>query len=352
MKLLMTTEKLDTEDSIFAFSHLWVKTIASQVEHLTVIALSVGVYDLPKNVTVLSLGKEKGIGKWGRLLRFYTYIWKERKQYDAVFVHMNQIYVLLGGLFWKVWKKRIALWYTHRAVSRSLKWATKLVDVVYTAAEESFNIQTEKKQVLGHGIDTSILQHAKRISVLSKNTINIVSVGRITPIKNLETLIKAVAILKEKNISCAVSLIGPVVTERDIEYKKQLDALIKEKGLEDSVVFTGGKTAGELRNMLWESDIHVNLCPTGGLDKAVIEAVCAGLHSFASNTAFNLSYGIYADTYIYEYANEADLAKKIHSLLSMDKDTQEQIRQYIEKDWIKRFDIHTLIQTLLKGLYS
>ena len=58
-KVLMTTEKLDINDSIFAFSHLWIKTIAEQVEQLTIIALSVGEYDLPKNVTVYSLGKEQ-----------------------------------------------------------------------------------------------------------------------------------------------------------------------------------------------------------------------------------------------------------------------------------------------------
>ncbi len=352
MRILMTTEKLDSQDTIFAFSHLWIKTIASQVDHLTVIALSVGAYDLPSNVTVYSLGKEKGVGKMGRVFRFYKYIWQERKNYDNVFVHMNQVYVILGGLFWKIWNKKIGLWYTHRAVSTSLKIATTLVDHIFTAADESFNINTPKKHVLGHGIDTQVWLNPNRASAFSQPVIKIVSVGRLTRIKNLETLVRAAKLVQSKGKIVEVSLIGPTINEADAEYKTELEELIKSLHLEDTVHFLGGKKVEEVRNILWQSDIHVNMCPTGGLDKAVIEAGCAGLHTFASNQAFAASYGSYAADYLFTYGNAEELANRICAIAELPREESEQKRQAIQADWGKRFAVSRLIRDLLNTLQS
>ena len=49
--------------------------------------------------------------------------------------------------------KKTALWYSHKAVDLKLRIAEKLVDVIFTAAPESFTLKTQKKMVVGHGID-------------------------------------------------------------------------------------------------------------------------------------------------------------------------------------------------------
>ena len=87
------------------------------------IALGVGEYHLPENVKVLSLGKEEFISSHSyyshvirRLVliyRFYRYIWQERKNYDSVFVHMNQEYVLLALEILVVDRQKIMLWRNH-----------------------------------------------------------------------------------------------------------------------------------------------------------------------------------------------------------------------------------------------
>jgi len=98
MKLLILTQKVDKNDDILGFFHRWLKEFAGRVEKLTVICLQKGEYDLPENVKVLSLGKERGVSKLGYVLNLYKYIWVLRAQYGHVFVHMNQEYVLLAGL--------------------------------------------------------------------------------------------------------------------------------------------------------------------------------------------------------------------------------------------------------------
>ena len=58
MRLLVFTQKLDSGDPVLGFFHTWLKELASRLESIEVICLEMGVFNLPKNVTVYSLGKE------------------------------------------------------------------------------------------------------------------------------------------------------------------------------------------------------------------------------------------------------------------------------------------------------
>ena len=119
MKLLIVTQKVNKNDPILGFFYNWIIKFSEEFESVVVICLEEGdeVADLPHNVKVLSLGKESGKSRIKYLIRFYKYIWSERGNYDVVFVHMNQIYVVLGGVLWHLLSKKIALWYTHKETS-------------------------------------------------------------------------------------------------------------------------------------------------------------------------------------------------------------------------------------------
>ena len=49
MRILIITQKVDKDDSLLGFFHYWIENIAALAEQVTVIALSKGSYDLPKN---------------------------------------------------------------------------------------------------------------------------------------------------------------------------------------------------------------------------------------------------------------------------------------------------------------
>ena len=119
-RLLILTQKIDRNDPILGFFHRWVEEFAKHCESVIVVCLQKGEYDLPKNVRVLSIGKEEGGSRMRKIVRyivrFYRYIWHERENYDAVFVHMNPIYVCLAGPWWRLTGRKIALW---RSVSIS-----------------------------------------------------------------------------------------------------------------------------------------------------------------------------------------------------------------------------------------
>ncbi len=74
MKLLIVTQAVDENHQNLGFFVHWIRAFAVACEHVTVLANEVGTYDLPKNVTVLSMGKERGVSRLWRYVTFLTSI--------------------------------------------------------------------------------------------------------------------------------------------------------------------------------------------------------------------------------------------------------------------------------------
>ena len=119
MNLLIITQRVDKNDAMLGFFHDWLNEFAKHCAKITVVALEVRDYELPANMEVLSLGKDRlskgthptGILRrmslqLGYVLRFYYYIFSRQSSYTHVFVHMNPVYCALGGPFWRLWGKR------------------------------------------------------------------------------------------------------------------------------------------------------------------------------------------------------------------------------------------------------
>lgn len=272
MKLLIVTQVIDTEHPILGFFHRWVEEFAKHCEQVHVICLQEGKHALPENVTVHSLGKEAGKGRLAYLWRFYTYIWKFRREYDQVFVHMNQIYVILGWLFWKLQGKKIGLWYMHGSVPFSLKIAEKLTDKIFTGSPESFRLKSDKVLVTGHGIDTEVFKLMPEV----EKDIDIITVGRITVSKNLDTLLELFADMTKKT-GATLTIVGAALSEDEKRYEETLHKKIEELGLQQLVFFPGRISQKELPTLLNRAKLFVTVAQNGSLDKAVLEAMACGL---------------------------------------------------------------------------
>jgi len=370
MKLLIITQKVDQNDPILGFFCRWVEEFAKHCEKITVICLQKGEYNLPENVRVYSLGKElaekgrslrrsEATGKGATLkeqarenpltqkilyvTRFYRFIWRERKNYDAVFVHMNPIYVILGGLFWKVAGKKIFLWYTHKAVNRKLKIAEKLVDKIFTASKESFRLPSKKVEVTGHGIDAdkfSIFNF--QFSNKKKDNINrkftIITAGRISEVKNLHLLIDAAEILKNKNFNFEIKIAGAPILESDKIYFEKLKEKIKEKKLYGIIDFVGSVPNSNIAELYQGGDLFINLSDTGSMDKAILEAMACGLKILTSNEAFKIILPIENFT-----NNEPSMiAEKIEKLAKHNSDTDSNLAEYVAKN----HDLGSLVEKI------
>jgi glycosyltransferase involved in cell wall biosynthesis len=335
MKLLIVTQKVNKDDPEFFFFYRWIEEFAKHCSLVTVICLEEGKHTLPKNVRVLSLGKEVGASRLKYISRFYHYIWKERKNYDVVFVHMNPEYIILGGLLWKLWHKKIALWYTHRQVNFKLRMATFLSDIVFTASPEGFRLQTNKLHIMGHGIDVD----AFNLPPVDFNQQLVIGhIGRITEIKHLDTILRAVKNLPVEH----VDFTGAPVTKADREYKKYLESLIKELGIDAQVRWKSIRSSIEAYR---EASLTINATPDGGMDKVVLESLAAGRAVFTSNTAFKNLLGEYALIFIFAFDNPNELTAKISSFINMPN--KNEIMAALSKKVRDQYDVRTLVQKII-----
>ncbi len=276
MKLLIVTQVLDKHHPILGFFHRWVEEFAKHCEHVHVICLQKGEYTLPDNVTVYSLGKEAGKSRLSYLVSFYKFIWKLRHQYDNVFVHMNQIYVILGAPFWSAQGKKVGLWYAHGSVSNSLKLAEKMTNVVFTCSPESFRVKSRKMVVAGHGIDTNHFNIRT-----GEKVYDLVTVGRITKTKNLTELIEILYKVREA-YDVTLTIVGSALNANDKKHEADLKQLIADKKLTTAVNFVGNVLQSELPKHLNQSKIFVTAAKNGSLDKAMLEALACGMPVISS----------------------------------------------------------------------
>jgi len=319
MKLLIITQKVDKNDAVLGFFHRWLLEFAKNFEKITVICLKRGEYSLPPNIKVLSLGKENKelgiknyeLGKRARYVwNFYKYIWRERKNYDTVFVHMNQEYVLLGGLIWKILSKRIMFWYNHTCGNFLTKAAMFMSDIVCHTSPFAYTAGTKKSRRMPAGIDTEFFRPDEKINRQPKN---IMYIGRIAPLKKVDVLIEAAKILDEEGVDFVLDVYGAAAAKDSgyFERLKEISSALQEKGK----IFFRGAVPNEQTPAIFNAHlVSVNLTPKGNYDKTVLEGMACGTLSLVSSPAFN---DIIPPEFRFKENDSRDLAQKIKSVFSL-----------------------------------
>lgn len=278
MKLLIVTQSVDLDDPVLGFFHRWIQEFATSCERIEIICLKEGRYSLPENVLVHSLGKEKRQqSSFVYVWRFLCLAWRLRSKYDAVFVHMNQEYVLVAGWLWKLLRKPVGLWYTHGTVSWRLRLAIPFVARVFTASADSMRVVTNKKRVLGHGIDLALFQ----ILPPPLGAPRFITIGRISRTKQLSLLIDAVSRMNRQETH--LTIVGAPVDKDGEEYLIELQAQIAKSGMEKRVEFVGATAKEGVPEHLKRAHVFIHASATGSLDKAPIEALASGIPVATTN---------------------------------------------------------------------
>lgn len=279
-KLLIITQKVDENDQLLGFFIDWIDRFAQKFEKVTVICLEKGKFNLPNNIEVISLGKDNGLPKLFWLFNFYKYIFSKRNGYDAVFVHMNPIWVILGSGYWHLAGKKVYLWYAHKSVTLKLKLAVKFSDIIFTSTLDGFRLNSKKLKIMGQGINTD---RFKPDEVTKPDAGKLISVGRIAPIKNYEPLIETLKIFKDEGTDIRLTIVGEPTLGADVSYEHKLKEMVRQMGLEDRVTFVGKIKNSDLPTYYRQHKVYINLSNTGSLDKTIVEAMASGCVVLSSN---------------------------------------------------------------------
>lgn len=346
MRLLYITYKVNSRDTLVGHVAGWIKDLALCMDSIDVVCLAANTTEIRDNVRVHSLGKDHGRRKIARWINFYQTVWRLRENTDVVFCQFSPEYVLAIAPMARLLGWPIILWYTHRYVGWKLRLATRLADRIVTASPESFRISTDKMRVIGHGINTE--QFIPSDSTGGEHPV-ILAVGRVSPIKNYELLIDALDIVVHqygcKNL--ILRIVGGDEGNAPHNYMKHLNQRINRAGLTDVITLVGPVPHDQIVREYQHATINVNLCPTGGMDKAVLEGMAVGVPTLVRNQAFAAMMGTVADLLIIPSDNPQSIASHLLNLLNMSqKDRQrlgDTLRQIVttnhdQKLLIKRLD--------------
>jgi len=330
-KILILTQKVDKEDDLLGFFHGWLEKLASHYEKIIVICLQRGLHTLPRNVKVMSLGKEEFVRypKFSRfiyrlvaVLRFYEYIIRERKSYDRVFVHMNKEYVVLGGWLWKLFNKKVALWYNHGKGSFWSRLAGRWSNIIFYTSPFSFFAGWSKAKIMPVGIDTDVF---KRLEDIKKIKNSVLYLGRISPVKNVMMLIKAAKIMSKNGAGFTLNIVGDP-GEKDKSYFHNIKKEAQKLENENKVIFSKKIPNHKTPEIYNQNEIFVNLTNSGSMDKTTLEAMACENLVLVSNRSFKKIFPpAWHDLLIFKESDTEDLANKLVGLLSLDNDKKSEM---------------------------
>lgn len=306
MRLLICAQSVNLSDPTLGFFHTWVEAFAAHYESVTVFTLRAGDYVLPSNVTVIPLGDTRII----RILRLVRHSYKLRNQYDAVFVHMSQEFVLVAGWLWRYFRKKIYLWRNHYAGSVATDVAAGQCVKVFCTSKFSYTARFKHTVRMPVGVDTG---HFIRLPKVLRDPRGVLFLGRITPSKRPHVLLQAFDLLVKKGVTFNAHLYGAQGLQ-DRSYISSLEKMIKEYGLADMVSLLPGVPMKHTPELFNRHTVFVNCSPSGMYDKTLFEAACCECAVVASSKDFA---ELVDQRFIFEDNNAGDLARKLEYILKL-----------------------------------
>lgn len=162
---------------------------------------------------------------------------------------------------------------------------------------------------------------------INENDFVVGIMARMEPYKGHKYLVEAAEILKNKGKNIKVLIIGTGVSETELK------AIVKEKALENTVVFTG--FISDIRRMLGVIDLQANASyGTEATSLALLEGMSLGIPAVVSNYGGNPGVITNGENgYIFNLKDSADMARYIEILMD-DKEKYE----YMKKRSVEIFE--------------
>jgi glycosyltransferase involved in cell wall biosynthesis len=287
LNVLLLNLAMDANHTALGFTTAWTNALARRAKHVSVITMMAGELSLEPNVTVRSLGKERGFTEPRRLLEFYRHVYTvlREREIDVCFAHMAPLFASLFAPVARAKRIPILLWYAHGATSRTMRLAHALADRAVTSTAAAFNVPSDKLFVIGQGIDIDQFRPPAETASAYENTV--ISIGRLTRSKRIDEMLAALALVRaEHGLDLRLELTGEPLTEADVDYVELLHGTAGELGVADAVTFAGRVPFPDIPARYHRGSVFVNLSETRSIDKAILESMASGCIPISRNESF------------------------------------------------------------------
>jgi len=327
MRLIFVTQSVDSEDPILGATVAKLRALAERCEELVVITDRIGAHDLPANCTLRTFGAPTKIGRGLRYMRaLVPLLLSRRRRPDALIAHMCPIYLVLAAPLAKIVRVPLALWYTHWTIDRTLKLATALADVGLSVDRRSYPLDRPKVKGIGHGID--VAQFAARDAAPPRNgTLRLLALGRTSPSKDFDTLVRASARCRDAGLDLSVEIHGASSTEEERRHRLELEALIEREDLGGVVTLGDAVPRPAVPDLVRAADAVVNTTrgqtSGGALDKVVYEAAACAVPVLACNPYFDQFLGGLPVELHFGTGDDEELARRLRAFADADRSRRE-----------------------------
>jgi glycosyltransferase involved in cell wall biosynthesis len=347
VRLLLFNLATDSDDPILGFATRWIWALAKRVEFIHVLTMRAGRVEVPNNVRVYSVGKEKGYSEPRRAVEFYRHLFRvlRNDRIDVCFSHMIPVFTILAAPMLKVRRIPIVTWYAHLSSTWILKLAHLLSNRMVTSLPTAYPYRHDKLKVIGQGIDTELFAPD---SPEPENPPMILCVGRLSPVKNHPTLLKAVHLLRQRlDRPFQVIILGKPATPQDEVYVQALRGQVRRLGLDDIIRFEPAVPMVNLPSWYQRCTVHVNLTPTGFGDKVAWEAMACGRPCIVANEGFRETLGNHGDLLFFRHGDPTNLSEKLFAVHELSAMEREQIGLYLRNRVIQMHSLKQLASRLV-----
>ncbi len=346
-RILLFNLATDANDPVLGFAVNLIARIAAEAESVDVITVRKGAFFLPANVRVYSVGRERGAGKLRSVIVFYRHLFRilGERRITSCFSHMNPLFAVLAGPVLAFRGIPLILWYSHRHRGIIVRMAHFFASRIVTSTKEGYSSGDAKVTLTGQAVDTDLFTPA----ALPARAVPplFLSVGRIAPIKDALTFVRAAAAMRDAGHECAYRFAGPVFPH-DEGYYAAVREEIRRLSLEGCFSFAGAVSYAEMPAEYRRAFVHVNACPDGSLDKAAFEAMACGTPCVFANRAFVPVTGPFAGTLAFRYGDAEDLARVLAGLLSMPADSLQAMRRALRETAVRRHSLRSFVPRLME----
>jgi glycosyltransferase involved in cell wall biosynthesis len=198
---------------------------------------------------------------------------------------MCPIYAVLAAPAARPSGVKVLLWYTHWAVTRTLRLAERVSDVVLTVDRRTFPLPSGKVRAIGHGID--LAQFACSDGQASHPDLRALVLGRYSTAKGLDVVLRALRLALDDGLDARLEVYGPALNAEERAHRVELEQLAELLDLRRRVKLGHSVLRGEVPELLARADVLVNNMRAGATDKVVYEACASCTPAVASNPAFD-----------------------------------------------------------------
>lgn len=194
--------------------------------------------------------------------------------------------------------KNILIRYAIRNADIYHAWGTHMRDCFINLGAPQDKISTFPR-----GVKTNIFTPS---GFNNSNKLTIIMTRGLKPNYDLELALKAMSILNKKGIDFCFYILG------DGTYKKSLENLSYDLGIEKKVLFMGNIKNDELPSILRKARIYISPVPTDGVSASLLEAMSCGLIPIVvDNEANRLWITNGKNGFLFKRGNYFDLADAI-----------------------------------------